>query len=226
MAWLIIEKGDNQELGRKFSLGDKALLIGRATSEFMPDIALHDEYVSRRHAEVSFAVDHFLLRDLNSTNGTALDGLAVEPGNYYPLKQDSLIGLGVALGLEARVSLRFKESPTVTTTKIDLEAAPLRPSGWLEIDADRGEVRVDGKLIVLSRKEYDLIVYLKHMAGKVCQKDDLVAEVWPEAADAAGVSDAAVDQLVHRLRLKIELDPGRPVRLTSRKGFGYTLVCE
>ncbi len=34
--------------------------------------------------------------------------------------------------------------------------------------------------------------------------------------------NAAIDQLIHRLRMKIEPTPLRPKRLISRKGFGYS----
>jgi DNA-binding response OmpR family regulator len=117
------------------------------------------------------------------------------------------------------------ETPTVSTTRI--EGALLDKTAavdWLDLDEKKGEVRIDGKLLILSRKEYDLILFLSKRAGSVCQRDELIAGVWPEVLDPGGVSDAAIDQLVHRLRLKIEPDPSHPRRLVSRKGFGFMLV--
>ena len=221
MAFVVVEKGNSRDVGKRFSLGEKAAVIGRPTAQNEPDIPLNDDYVSRRHAEIAFEHGHFVLRDLGSTNGTTLDDERLAPGQALALRDDSVVGIGVTGG-SARLLLRFKLSPTQKTVRIEVDKdAPL---GWLRLDEETGQVWVDGKPIVLSRKEYDLMAFLSRRAGKLCTRDELIACVWPEALDPGGVSDAAIDQLVHRLRLKIEPDPERPVRLISRKGFGYLLV--
>jgi pSer/pThr/pTyr-binding forkhead associated (FHA) protein len=223
MAFIIIEKGNSQDIGKKFSLGEEPVQIGRATPENNPSIALHDEFVSRLHLDITFSETGFMLRDLNSTNGTSLDEIRIDPGKSYRLKHDSAIGLGI-FSEGARVILRFKETPTVSTTRIEVaDLGRLIGPGWLRIDAKKDEIWVDEKLLVLSRKEYDLLVYLSGRAGEICQRDELISKVWPEVVDPGGVSDAAIDQLIHRLRLKIEPDPAKPQRLISKKGFGYAL---
>ena len=222
MAFVIVEKGNSGDIGKKFPIGEGNILIGRRATDCTPDIALHDDFVSRRHAEIAFDRDHFTLRDLNSTNGTALDGLRIEPGRFYRLKHESVIGLGVSSGTEARVVLRFKESTTATTARIT--TGEFGSPAWLRIDTEKGEVWIDEKQLALSRKEYDLILFLNKKAGRFCQRDELISGVWPEVLDPGGVSDAAIDQLIHRLRLKIEFDPSHPKRLISRKGFGCMLV--
>jgi pSer/pThr/pTyr-binding forkhead associated (FHA) protein len=224
MAFLIVEKGKNEEIGRKVSLGENTVLIGRETPENNPDISLHDECISRRHAEITYDNNCFYLRDLRSTNGTMIDEQRIESGKLYLLKQDSLIGLGIASG-GPRVLLRFKATPTVSTTRlVDTVLNEQGRVGWLNIDEDKGEIRVDDNPVILPRKEYDLLLCLYRNMGKIISKDEIISAVWPEAIDQAGVSDAAIDQLVHRLRLKIESDPSQPKRLVSRKGFGYMLV--
>ena len=95
---------------------------------------------------------------------------------------------------------------------------------WLKVGDTLGEVWIDGKQINLPRKEYKFIVCLYQRAGKVCTREELISEVWPEVLNGCGVSDAAIDQLVHRLRYKIEIDPARPKRLISQRGFGYMLI--
>lgn len=224
MAFIEVEKGNPKDIGKRFLLDEKTVLIGRQTPQNAPDIPLNDDYVSRRHAEIGFESGRFVLRDLGSTNGTAIDDVRVEAARSYPLRHESVIALGAASG-NARVLLRFKETATVSTVRIDADyAVESRGPAWLMIDVNKGEVWVDGKLLVLSRKEYDLVVFLRSRAGRVCQRDELISAVWPEVLDSAGVSDAAIDQMVHRLRLKIEPDPSRPSRIVSRKGFGYMLV--
>jgi hypothetical protein len=224
MAFVVVERGSRQDIGRRFPLGENVALIGRATPGNSPDIEVHDDYVSRHHAEISYHQNLFLLRDLESKNGTEIDRQRIEPGKLYPLRHNSIIGLGIA-SEGVRVVLRFKESPTTSTARIEeIRISEINPVSWLKIDEKRREVWVDGKLLLLSKKEYNLVLFLRSRAGRVCSKDEIIAEVWPEVVDPGGVSDAAIDQLIRRLRLKIEQDPSRPRRLISRKGFGYMLV--
>jgi hypothetical protein len=95
---------------------------------------------------------------------------------------------------------------------------------WLSIDEATMSVRVNGGAVDLSRKEYDALLCLYRKNGAVCSRDELIDSVWPEASNGEGVSDAAIDQLVRRLRLKVETGRGRPVHLLSRRGFGFLLV--
>ena len=95
---------------------------------------------------------------------------------------------------------------------------------WLKIDEKKKEIWVDGRQVRLSRKEYDLIVFLSSNAGKICSRDEIISSVWPESKDPAAISDATIDQLIHRLREKVEPKPARPVRIISKKAFGYMLV--
>jgi len=221
MAFVIVEKGNSEDVGKVFQLDTNTVVIGRVTPETDPYIKMLDDYVSRHHAEICYRQGCFMLRDLGSTNGTEIDGKRIEPDKFYPLKHDSAIGLGIVSG-KAHVVLRFKESH-VTTRAPAGEVDETRVVSWLRIDEEKKEVWVDGKLLFLSRKEYDLLSFLHRKAGKVCAKDEIINEVWPEVQDPGGISDATIDQLIYRLRGKIEPDLSGPRRIISKKGFGYML---
>ncbi len=221
MAFVIIEKGPSQDLGKTFTLGNDPVIIGRKGPGAQPDIALDDPYVSRRHAEIGFDQGRYVLRDLGSTNGTTIDDSMVQAGPPYRLVEGAVVGLALSSGA-ARVLLRFTDVTTLVGHSLPI--APRFASSWLSIAREKQEVRVDGELIGLSRKEYDLLSYLEANTGRLCRKDELVESVWPEVANLDAVSDAAIDQLVRRLRLKVEPDPGQPNRIVTRKGFGYMLV--
>jgi len=68
-ATLRIESGASE--GRRFELGEADVLIGRAPTS---DLVLADEGISREHAMVSWEDDHFSIEDLQSTNGTHVNG--------------------------------------------------------------------------------------------------------------------------------------------------------
>ena len=224
MAYITIEKYIQSDVGKKYSLGENTTLIGRKTAENNPDISFEDEFVSRRHAEICFNANSYEIRDLKSTNGTSLDGVSLEPERFYPLKDNVTIGLGITSGV-AQVLLRFRTSLSIPTTRLTNTNIPtLNPVSWLKIGEKLGEIWIDGKQVSLTKQEYKFMTYLHKRAGNVCTREELISEVWPEVLDTNGVSNAAIDQLVHRLRLKIENDPSQPTRLISRKGFGYMIV--
>lgn len=226
-AFITIKKGDAGDAGKIFTISKANIIIGRRTPQYVPDIELNDEVVSRRHLEIVAGDGKYLLQDLGSTNGTMLDGDRIAPGKLYPLKHNSRIGLGVD-GDEGHVVMVFKESESTNVLTGDKKKAGGKGRttavAWLKIDEGKKEARVDGQQVKLSRKEYDLLGYLYSSAGQVCSRDEIIRAVWPESQDPAAISDATIDQLIHRLREKVEPEPSQPARIISRKAFGYMLV--
>ena len=115
MASLFIIKGADQ--GKRFELKAKVVGLGRDNSN---PIRLHDNEVSRRHAELRRVDDAFQLVDLNSANGTYLNDEPVEEavlhsgdqvrlGQTVLIFQDSLTEAGKEL--TARVDMLGHASP-------------------------------------------------------------------------------------------------------------------
>lgn len=72
MPSLFVVRGNDQ--GSRFELTGPVVTIGRDSGN---RIQLHDTEVSRRHAEIRRVDDRYLLVDLNSSNGTLVNGKAV-----------------------------------------------------------------------------------------------------------------------------------------------------
>lgn len=221
MAYLIVEKGSSVDIGKVFTLGKDVLVIGRLAPGGKPHISLLDDYISRTHAEISFDGNCFVLHDSGSKNGTEIDGQPIKPKKPYLLKDNAAIGLGILDGVP-RVILRFKESEGTVPYRRTGKAKP-KPVRWLRIDDGKKEAWVDGKAVALPKKEYSLLRFLYRNAGNYCSRDEIINEVWSDIEDRDWVSDAAVDQLMHRIREKIEPNPAKPKRIVSKKGFGYLL---
>jgi pSer/pThr/pTyr-binding forkhead associated (FHA) protein len=226
LAFLVVKRGDAEDFGRTFELTAPSTIVGRRSALKKPDVDLADEVVSRRHLEIVQKGDRYMVRDLNSTNGTMLDDDRILPDKLYELKHNSKIGLGVD-GDTAHVILVFKEteSTNIITRKPALAAGGEKPAvDWLKIDERKKEIWVDGRQEMLSKKEYGLIVFLYNNAGKICSRDEIIEAVWPESKDPSAISDATIDQLIHRLREKVEPQPAKPVRIISKKAFGYMMA--
>jgi hypothetical protein len=77
-AGIEVRYGDG---GRKtFRIRDLRTVIGRDKDNIL---ILHDPDVSSHHAEILVTADHFVLRDLASTNGTFLNGERIHEALLY-----------------------------------------------------------------------------------------------------------------------------------------------
>ncbi|MHC4919799.1 MAG: FHA domain-containing protein [Planctomycetota bacterium] len=101
MTDYVLEILDGDSAGDIFELTGATTSIGRRSSN---DIVLNDEKVSGRHAEVVQEEDHFLLKDLGSTNGTLMDG---RPITEVVLSPNDIVRVG-----RLRVAFKEKGAPT------------------------------------------------------------------------------------------------------------------
>ena len=187
--------------GREHSLTGDAITIGRAVEN---DIVITSKRVSREHARVRREGWRVMLEDMNSTNGTFLnDERVLSPAALHD-------GDRITIG---DVTFVFHD-PDITFRDTSFPE--------LAVDVTAGVVRVDRRVITLSAKEFALLAYLYERRSEVCSKDDIGIAVWPEYQE--GVYDYQIENLVRRLRAKIESDPADPQLLLTMRGLGYKLV--
>jgi S1-C subfamily serine protease len=70
----------------------QGLTIGRSSR--LSEFAIKDDSISRRHARLSYAENRVLVEDVNSLNGTKLDGVALEPFKPKPLSSGATLTVG------------------------------------------------------------------------------------------------------------------------------------
>ncbi len=189
--------------GREHLLAGGSTTIGRAVDS---DIVITSRRVSREHSRVERQGRHVTLVDLGSTNGTFLNGERV----LAPVRLRD--GDSVSIG-DVILVFHDPESTFLET-----------PFPELEVDVSAGTVRVDRRLVELSPKEFALLAYLYERRGQVCSKDDIGYAVWPEYRQ--GVYDYQIENLVRRLRSRIEPDPNNPQLLLTMRGLGYKLIAQ
>jgi DNA-binding response OmpR family regulator len=100
----------------------------------------------------------------------------------------------------------------------EVSTEPIRTAG-ITIDPDKYEVYVNGKLVSLTFKEYELLKFLASHPGRVFTRDALLNQVWSQ--DYFG-GDRTVDVHIRRLRSKIE-DPTH-VYIETVRNIGYRFV--
>ncbi len=120
--------------------------------------------------------------------------------------------------LTARVRAQIRRSDrSGTMTGAD---EVLRSSG-VELDVDAHQVRVDGEVVRLRPKEFDLLESLMRRVNRLATRDLLIEEVWGPSYFG---DTKTLDVHIKRLREKIELDPSRPTRIVTERGLGYKFV--
>jgi DNA-binding response OmpR family regulator len=89
----------------------------------------------------------------------------------------------------------------------------------LTIDNRSREVRLDGELVEMTPKEFDVLAHLAASPRQVFSRADLLRDVWYSSPDWQ--DPATVTVHVRRIRNKIEADPENPRRITTIWGVGY-----
>ncbi len=89
----------------------------------------------------------------------------------------------------------------------------------LTIDSSTREVRVEGSVVVLTPKEFDVIAVLAQSPRHVFSRSQLLRLVWASSPDYQ--DPATVTVHVGRLRHKLEADPQHPRWIQTVHGIGY-----
>ncbi len=116
--------------------------------------------------------------------------------------------------LVARIRAVLRRAPILDVMDVD---APVEACG-VRVDRVRHEVQVDGDLVDLPPKEFELLGYLVENAGRVLTRDQLIDEIW--GSDYVG-DTKTLDVHIRRLRTRVEADPHDPHRIQTVRGVGY-----
>jgi DNA-binding response OmpR family regulator len=87
----------------------------------------------------------------------------------------------------------------------------------LSVDLAAHEVRLGGRLVQLTSREYDLLVFLMRNPRTAFTREQLLSEVWSWSFG----DTSTVTVHVRRLREKLEPDPTMPKRIVTVWGVGY-----
>lgn len=93
----------------------------------------------------------------------------------------------------------------------------------ITFNPERNDILENGISIAgkLTPYEFRLLRFLISNKDRVCEKDEIIENVWKDTKTREGVTDQALDQIIYRLRKKIESDPNNPKFVQTIKGRGY-----
>ncbi len=188
--------------GQQHTLPMNGATLGRAVE---CDIVIASKSISREHARLRREGRRWFVEDLGSTNGTFLNDERVV--SSLDLRDGDTLVVG-------DVTFIFHDPDTTVRET---------PIPDLEVDTAAGVVRVNRRAVSLSPKEFALLAFLYDRRNQVCSKDEIGEAVWPEY-ETGGIFEYQIENLVRRLRTRIELDPANPQLLFTVRGLGYKLI--
>ena len=209
-ARLIVQGGPNS--GMTIPLLEGPITLGRRSDN---DAVVDESTVSRRHALIMKTVAGFILRDLNTSNGTFVNRERIGQGEYL-LRHGDRICLA---GSQANFVFR-QEGPN--TAKISTgssqvgEAAPGTPE-------DQERPKQQQREPPLFGKDSELLRLLESRKGTVVSRAEIASLLWPELLED-GLADQVIDQSIGRLRAHVEGDPLRPMHVITAGEIGFLLV--
>src|SRR5690554_2013308 len=204
----VILASEGELTGQQWAIDKDPFIIGRGSD---CNIVLPERQVSRHHVKITRDNGQYVLHDLQSKNGTHLNGVQVTGSAPLQDGDEIQIALCVKLmfvGTDATLPLTF-EQPSST--------------GNLVLDVDQRAVSISGMELdpPLSLAQFRLLQTLYEAEGAVVDRDAIVEAVWP-GTDGIGVSEQAIDALVRRLRDRLaELDEYEYV--VTVRGHGFRL---
>lgn len=145
--------------------------------------------------------------------------------------------LGLELGADDYVTKPFSVRELIARIKANLRKYELSQGavaeteakennrkitiGDLQLDLDKFEVKVRGKKVDLTVREFEVLRYLANQPGQVVSRELLLEKVW--GYEYFG-DIRTVDVTVRRIREKIEDDTTYPKILVTKRGIGYYIA--
>ena len=138
---------------------------------------------------------------------------------------------GLSLGADDYVAKPFSVAQLVLRIQAVLRRsrigaeldATLRLGEDIEVDCRNLQGRRGEETLAFTRREVELLQYLRLNPDRPVSRDELLAKVWGYARNS-DIETRTVDIHIAKLRRKIEPAPARPRYLVTVRGAGYRLV--
>ncbi|HEX7432863.1 MAG TPA: FHA domain-containing protein [Anaerolineaceae bacterium] len=197
--------------GQRWTIND-ALVIGRDGS---CEIVVQDRQVSRYHARLMPSSEGVILEDLDSKNGTFVNGQRI---NESMVMQDGDL-------IQIALAQHFVYLSSDATMPLDTNiASSEEPVYSLHMDNRSRRVWVKRQELIppLSVQQFRLLHVLFEHRDQVVSRQELVESIWGDE-QGEGVSEQAIDALVRRLRDRLAALDSEHAYILTVRGHGLRL---
>jgi len=119
------------------------------------------------------------------------------------------------------VQKALQRQEKLARTHVTEKDGHLLRQGPFAVDLEKRVAVFDGQPLVLNPSEFALLVYLMQNARKVISAEDLVRVVRQYESEFPYEAQQIIKWYIHRLRRKVEPDPGNPRYILNVRGAGY-----
>ena len=157
------------------------------------------------------------IRGINGFENTPIIFLTAKSGEVDEIK-------GLELGASDYIQKPISPRKLIARVKANLRSqgksdiitVPKKVKiGPLQIDKDKYEITIDGKIKIFPRKEFEVLYYLANNPGRVFNREVLLKDVWgPDVY----VVDRTIDVHIRKIREKLG---GYSNLIETVKGVGY-----
>ena len=120
--------------------------------------------------------------------------------------------------LQARVRALFRRVEALSSPVDTTGADEAIERGVLRIETGKRRVSIGGDEVVLTAREFDLLLHFARHPGQVFNRARLLDQVWGYNHEGY---EHTVNSHINRLRAKIERDPSAPEYILTVWGVGY-----
>ena len=148
-------------------------------------------------------------------------GIVAQANGTIVIASGGAIGFDLVMVLVLFLALRGRRRDGDPST---FREAPVVAAGPLEVDLYRKSVRLEGRSVHLTPKQFALVELLSSEPGRVFSEREILAAAWPDSpyADAKDVK-----QYVYLVRQRLsEIDTNARRLIVTVPGFGYRLAVE
>jgi len=118
--------------------------------------------------------------------------------------------------LLARIKARFRAKEALS--RVSQQEPEQLVAGDMQIDMQKRQLIIADKEVVLTAKEFDLLVHFAKKPGRVFTRTQLLDQVWGYQFEGY---EHTVNTHINRLRQKVEKDPAKPEYILTVWGVGY-----
>lgn len=201
----------------------ESLMLGREKTLAVvePNFTITDRTLSRRHLRLTASPNSlsFYLEDLDSSNGTFVNGRRLKPFQQIRLVDGDEIEAGENLlrfvdtgSTKMKIPLRrdsyFLEEDSYEEPQ--LPPGVLTSKGGFQCIEEKGQIWLNGQLLSLTPKQFQFLRYLYKHRSRVCTYQELLQNIWQLKAEPSytevitALGPNNVQQLVSDIRRKID----------------------